>query len=319
MIRGKRIFITGGAGFIGTSLIKRLISNNKIVVYDNLHRNAIKYSGFLNHPNMKFIQGDVLDSNKVNKSIKGCNIVIHMASIAGVGTVISMPVKTMEVALLGTFNVLKAAKEKGNIERFIDFSTSEVFGIFAFNVNENDLASIGPAGEPRWTYAASKLAAEHLAISYFRENAFPSLVIRPFNVFGPGQVGIGAIQVFIKSALKNKPIYINNNGSQIRSWCYIDDIVDAITLCMEKKEAIGQIFNIGHPNNTLTIYNLANIIKGLCGSRSKILFNKKKIVDVELRVPDIDKARRLLGFKPKVELEQGLIKTIEWYRGDSYD
>lgn len=319
MIKGNRVFITGGAGFIGTSLIKRIIDNNRIVVYDNLHRNAIKYSGLLKHPNMRFIQGDVLDSDKVAKSIKGCNIVIHMASIAGVGTVVSMPVKTMEVALLGTFNVLKAAKEKGNIERFIDFSTSEVFGIFAFNVNENNLTTIGPAGEPRWTYAVSKLAAEHLAINYFKQYNFPALSIRPFNIFGPGQVGIGAIHVFIKNAINNKPIYINNDGSQIRSWCYIDDITDALILCIGKKKAVGQIFNIGNPRNTLTIYNLANMIKSLCDSGSEILFNDKKIVDVEIRIPDIDKAGSLLGFKPRVGLEEGLVKTIEWYRKNNHD
>lgn len=319
MIKGKRVFITGGAGFIGTSLIKRIIDNNKIIVYDNLHRNAIKYSGLLKHPNMRFIQGDVLDSDKVAKSIKGCNIVIHMASIAGVGTVVSMPVKTMEVALLGTYNVLKAAKKEDSVERFIDFSTSEVFGIFAFNVSEDNFTTIGPAGEPRWTYAVSKLAAEHLAMNYFKQYDFPALSIRPFNIFGPGQVGIGAIHVFIKNAINNNPIYINNDGSQIRSWCYIDDITDALILCIEKKKAVGQIFNIGNPRNTLTICNLANIIKSLCDSGSKILFSDKKIVDVEIRIPDINKARSLLGFKPRVGLEEGLVKTIEWYRKNSHD
>lgn len=314
MIKGKRIFITGGAGFIGTSLIKRIITDNRVIVYDNLHRNAISFTGFLDHPNLTFIDGDVLDSDKVEKTIKGCNLVVHLASIAGVDTVLSMPVRTMEIALIGTYNVLKAARKEPKIERFIDFSTSEVFGSFAFNVNETDPAILGTVGEARWTYAVSKLATEHLALSYFREYGFPALSIRPFNIFGPMQVGIGAIHVFITRALKNEPLVIHNEGSQIRSWCYIDDIVDAILLCLQKREAIGQTFNIGAPRNSLTIYNLANIIKRLCKSRSEIKFIKKEMVDVELRIPNIDKAKKMLGYHPKVDLEEGLIRTIKWYK-----
>ena len=314
MIKGKKVFVTGGAGFIGSSLIKRLIEDNKVVAYDNLHRNALKYSGFIDHPNMQLVEGDVMDSSSVNKAIEGCNMVVHLAAIAGVDTVLSMPVRTMEVALIGTYNALKAAVEHGGCERFIDFSTSEVFGSFAYNVNETDPTTLGTVGEARWTYAVSKLATEHLALSYFKEGKLPALAIRPFNIFGPMQVGIGAIHVFIKKALKNEPMLIHNEGGQIRSWCYIDDIVDAIILCLEKEEAIGQSFNIGNPRNTLTIYSLAKIIKRLCNSDSEIKFIKKEMVDVELRIPNTDKARKLLGFEAKVDLEEGLKTTIEWYK-----
>ena len=314
MIKGKKVFVTGGAGFIGSSLIKRLIEDNKVVAYDNLHRNALKYSGFIDHPNMQLVEGDVMDFSSVNKAIEGCNMVVHLAAIAGVDTVLSMPVRTMEVALIGTYNALKAAVEHGGCERFIDFSTSEVFGSFAYNVNETDPTTLGTVGEARWTYAVSKLATEHLALSYFKEGKLPALAIRPFNIFGPMQVGIGAIHVFIKKALKNEPMFIHNEGGQIRSWCYIDDIVDAIILCLEKEEAIGQSFNIGNPRNTLTIYNLAKIIKRLCNSDSEIKFIKKEMVDVELRIPNTDKARKLLGFEAKVDLEEGLKTTIEWYK-----
>ena len=312
--RNKKIFVTGGAGFIGTSLIKRLIDDNRIVVYDNLHRNALKFAGLSNHPNLTLVKGDVLDFKKVKKHIKGCNMVVHLAAIAGVDTVLSMPVKTMEVALIGTYNVLKAAMVLPRLERFIDFSTSEVFGSFAFNVNESNPTTLGTVGEARWTYAVSKLATEHLALNYFRQYKLPALSIRPFNIFGPMQVGVGAIHTFIVNALDNKPLYIHNEGSQIRSWCYIDDIVEAIILCLVKKEAVGQAFNIGNPRNTLTIYNLAKEVKRLSGSDSDIIFVKREMVDVELRIPNTDKAKKLLGFKPKVDLEEGLKRTIEWYR-----
>lgn len=316
MIRGKKVFITGGGGFIGTSLSRRLLESNNVTVFDNLHRNAIKYSDFLKHQNLRFIEGDVLDAAKVRESMEGCDTVVHLASIAGVATVISMPVKTMEVAMIGTYNVLKAAMEQPSLERFIDFSTSEVFGRFADKVKESDPTPIGPAGEPRWTYAAAKLAGEHLAFAYNRQAGLPAVTIRPFNIFGPMQVGIGAIHVFARNALKGEPIRVNNGGTQVRSWCYIDDIVDAIILCMEKKEAVGNAFNIGNPRNTLTVRDLGVMIKRIANSGSEIIDEKKEMPDVETRCPDISKARQLLGFDPKVDLEAGLKMTIEWYRGN---
>ena len=314
MIKGKIFFITGGAGFIGTSLVQRIIQDNKVIVYDNFHRNALKFTALSSHSNLTLIEGDVLNRDLLQKHIKGANVVVHLASIAGVDNVLAKPVKTMEIALLGTHNVLSLAKEESTIECFIDFSTSEVFGSFAFNVTEAEPTLIGSVGEARWTYAVSKLATEHLTLNYFKQYGFPALSIRPFNIFGPLQVGEGAIHTFIMRALKNAPLCIHNEGNQIRSWCYIDDIVDGILLSIEKKEAIGQALNIGNPINTFTIYNLAKIIIRLCKSQSKIIFVKKNIVDVELRIPSVEKAKRILNFVPKVDLEEGLLKTIEWYK-----
>jgi len=239
-----------------------------------------------------------------------------MASIAGVDTVLSMPVKTMEVATIGTYNALKAAVEQKKLERFIDFSTSEVFGSYAFHVKESDATTLGTVGEARWTYAVSKLCTEHLTLNYHKQFGLPALAIRPFNIYGPRQVGIGAVHRFIVNALKNEDIIIHNDGSQIRSWCYIDDIVDGIMLCLDRKEAVGNTFNIGNPRSTVTIYNLALGIKRLSNSKSKIIFKKKEMQDVELRVPDIEKAKKILGYKPQVDLEEGLIRTIDWYRNN---
>lgn len=314
-IKNKKIFITGGAGFIGSSIAERLIDHNEIVIYDTLHRNALAYSKIGKHKNLKLIKGDVLDAAHVKKSVQGANIVIHMASIAGVDTVLSMPIKTMEVAMIGTYNVLKAIEGK-KLDRFIDFSTSEVFGSYAFNVKESDKTTLGTVGEARWTYAVSKLATEHLTLNYYKQYGLPALAIRPFNIYGPRQVGVGAIHRFIVNALKNETITIHNDGSQIRSWCYIDDIVDGILLCLEKKDAVGNTFNIGNPRSTVTIYNLAMEIKRLSSSKSEIVFKKKDMQDVELRVPDIEKAKRLLGFEPSVNLEEGLLRTIYWYRNN---
>jgi UDP-glucuronate decarboxylase len=155
-----------------------------------------------------------------------------------------------------------------------------------------------------------------LTLNYYKQFGLPALAIRPFNIYGPRQVGIGAVHRFIVKAIKGEALIIHNDGSQIRSWCYIDDIVDGIMLCLEKNEAIGHTFNIGNPRSTVTVYNLALEIKRLSNSNSKIIFEKRDAKDVELRVPDIQKARKILGYKPKVDLEEGLLRTIDWYRNN---
>jgi nucleoside-diphosphate-sugar epimerase len=247
--------------------------------------------------------------------MQGCQIVVHLAAIAGVDTVLKMPVTTMKVNIIGTYNVLEAALQEPGVERLVDFSTSEVFGTFAYKVQEGDVTSLGAVGEARWTYAVSKLATEHLAHNYHKQYGLPALSIRPFNIYGPGQVGEGAIHRFIVQALRNEDLTIHRDGSQIRAWCYVDDIVDGVLLCLGKPEAVGQVFNIGNPRSVVTVYNLAQQVVRLSGARSRLIFVDWPYVDVELRVPNIDKARQLLGYEPKVDLEEGLLRTIEWYRG----
>jgi nucleoside-diphosphate-sugar epimerase len=313
-MEGKRILLTGGAGFIGSALTRRLVASNEVVVLDNCHRNALGTSDTAHHPNLQFIVGDVMDAAVTREAAAGCNIIVHLAAIAGVDTVLRMPVTTMRVNIIGTYNVLEAALANGHVERFIDFSTSEVFGSYAYNVREGDLTSLGAVGEARWTYAVSKLATEHLAHNYHKQFGLPALSIRPFNIYGPGQVGEGAVHRFITQALRGEDITIHNDGSQIRAWCYIDDIVEGILSALECPDAVGHAFNIGNPRSVQTIFNLASQIARLSESKSRIIFTKWDQVDVELRIPNIDKARQLLAFEPKVDLEQGLLRTIEWYR-----
>jgi nucleoside-diphosphate-sugar epimerase len=314
MVTGKRILLTGGAGFIGTALAGRLVDDNRIVVLDNCHRNSLKHTNLLRHPNLHFHQGDVLDPGAVRDAAEACDIIVHLAAIAGVDTVLRMPVTTMQVNILGTYNVLEAARTYPGLERFVDFSTSEVFGAYAYNVREGDLTSLGAVGEARWTYAVSKLATEHLAHNYYKQFGLPAVSIRPFNIYGPGQVGEGAVHRFITQALSGADITIHNDGSQIRAWCYVDDIVNGILACMECPQAVGHAFNIGNPRSVVTIHNLATEIARLTRSESKIKYVKWNQADVELRIPNIDKARELLGYQPVVDLEEGLTRTIEWYR-----
>ena len=317
MLSDKTFCITGGAGFIGTALIRRLAENNRVRVLDILRRNALGEAGLDQHPNVELIEGDVRDRQIVDEAVDGADFVVHMASIAGVDTVLKNPVPTMEISLEGTMNVLRSARrahEKHPISRVVDFSTSEVFGTYAFRVREADVTSLGAVGEARWTYAVSKLATEHLAHNYYKQFGLPTCAIRPFNIYGPGQVGEGAIHAFVVRALRGQEILIHNEGDQIRSWCYIDDIVEGILLALEEDEAIGETFNIGNPRSTVTIHQLAHLIKRLAGSDSPIEHVDWDFADVELRIPDVKKAERLLGYRPQIDLEEGLLATIAWYR-----
>lgn len=316
-IEGKSIFLTGGAGFIGATLVNRLLDNNKIVVYDNGHRNALRDSPAWTHPNLFFIHGDVLDAEKLSAAIERAkpNFVAHLAAIAGVDTVLRVPTRTMKVNFMGTYNVLEATMAHADkVERFVDFSTSEVFGTHVYHAEEMSSTTLGRVGEARWTYAVGKLAAEHLVHNYGKETGLPTVSIRPFNVFGPRQVGVGAIHTFAIRALQNMPLEVHGDGNQIRAWCYIDDMINGILLTLTKPEAVGHVFNIGNPRGTVTIHTLAEKIKAIAGSSSDIIFVEKDYVDVELRIPSVEKATELLGYRPKVDLNEGLALTIDWYR-----
>ena len=314
MIRNKTIFITGGAGFIANTLIKHYIESNKIIVYDNFHRDTLSKSSLANHCNLKVVKGDVLDYNALSEAMAGSEIVIHAAGIAGIDTVIKDPVRTMQVNMIGTANALEAAKANKINDRFIDFSTSEVFGSMAFKSSESDQTVAGSAGEARWTYAVSKLAGEHLAHAYFKQHKLPLATVRPFNVYGPGQTGEGAIQIFIRKALKNEDIHIDGDGSQIRAWCFVDDFVDCLIRCVENPKAIGESFNIGNARAVITILGLAQLVCRVLKSESKIVFDPPLSADIAIRIPSVEKTKEILDFKAKVDLEEGVLKTAEWIK-----
>ncbi|MGA1979157.1 MAG: NAD-dependent epimerase/dehydratase family protein [Sedimentisphaerales bacterium] len=313
-LKGRRIFITGGAGFIGSTLIGRLIEDNKITVYDDFRRDALSDKPYKNHPNLRIVRGDVLDYPSLKAAIEDSQIVVHCAAIAGIDTVIKKPTETMRVNMIGTANVLEAAKELTELWRLVDFSTSEVFGQSAFRAEEGDITHIGAVGEARWTYAVSKLAGEHLGKAYFEEFHMPTVCVRPFNIYGPGQVGEGALRTFMLRALRNEDIEIHGDGNQIRAWCYIDDLIEGLLLAITHPKAVGESFNVGNARAVVTIYGLAQTIVRVLNSSSWIRFTRKDYADVELRVPSITKARELLGFEAKVDLEEGILKTAEFFR-----
>ena len=314
-LQGKRIFVTGGAGFIATTLARTLVDQNEVVALDNLHRDALTATDLVDHPNFEFHQADVLDADEVTKLSRGATHIVHCAAIAGVDTVLESPVRTMRVNVIGTYNVLEAAvATQDTVERLVDFSTSEIFGTHAYNVREGQVSTIGSVGEARWTYAVSKLAGEHMAHAYHDELRLPIVTLRPFNVFGPGQIGGGAIRAFIEAALAGDNLTVRGDGAQIRAWCYVDDMVEAVRLCLEHPRAVGQSFNVGNPRSAVTIFDLAQRIKRLTGCPGEIVFAPLEYVDVELRIPNVEKARDEIGFEARVELDDGLERTIAWYR-----
>jgi UDP-glucose 4-epimerase len=313
-LRGARIFITGGAGFIGSTLARTLVEDNAITIYDNFARDALSSTSLAEHPNVEVVSGDILDLPRLRAAMQGHTHVVHCAAIAGIDTVIRSPVTTMRVNMIGSANVLEAAAELTGLQRVVCFSTSEVFGQHAFRSTELDSAVMGRVGEARWTYAVSKVAEEHLAISYHAEHGLPATVVRPFNVYGPGQVGEGALRTFIERSVQDLPIEIHGDGTQIRAWCYVDDMVRGVLLALTHPAAVGESFNIGNQRAVTTIYGLVNTVLRITGSASEISFVQKDYADVELRVPSVAKARDLIGFEAQVDLDEGIAATAAHVR-----
>jgi UDP-glucose 4-epimerase len=314
-LTNKQIFITGGAGFIGSTLIGRLIDDNEITIYDDFRRDALTAKPYHSHPNLRVVKGNILDYPALKSAMEGAQYVVHCAAVAGIDTVIKKPTETMRVNMIGTANALESAKSLSDLHRFVDFSTSEVFGQSAFRAEENQTTHIGAVGEARWTYAISKLAGEHLAKAYHDEYWMPIVTLRPFNIYGPGQVGEGAMKVFIEQAIRGEDIHIHGDGNQIRAWCYIDDFIDGLLLALTHPKAVGESFNIGNARAVITILGLAQTTVRVLNSTSKILFTNKDYADVELRVPSVAKAKKFLGFEAKVDLEEGIHRTAEYFRG----
>ena len=313
MIQGETILLTGGAGFIGTRLCERLAPHNTLRVLDTFSRGTWESTRLREFENVELIQGDVRNLDDMTRAGEGATRIVHLASIAGVGTVLNNPALTMDVALTGTKNALEVARANA-CARVVTFSTSEVFGRFAWDVKESDVTPIGAVGEPRWSYACAKIATEHVAHAYHREFGLPTVSLRPFNVYGPGQVGEGAIHNFIRKVLAGDAITVNNDGRQIRSWCYVDDMVEGTLRALELDAAAGQSFNIGNPAATITVLRLAELVARIAGVKANVEFVRKDYPDVETRVPNVDKARELLDFEAKIGLEEGLERTVAWYR-----
>lgn len=311
-MRGHRILVTGGAGFIGSHLVEILARDNHVTVLDDHHRDALSALGDLG-AQVRVVRGDVLDDDAVAAVTIGQDIVIHLAAIAGVRSVERDAGRTMRVNFVGTLNVLRAGVAS-QVRRCIIFSTSEVYGVRAYRVKEDEPASIPAPGDGRWAYAASKLAAEHLAMSFDRSGAMSCVVLRPFNIYGPRQVGEGAIHDMTAAAVAGRPIVVRGDGLQIRSWCFVSDLVDGVLGAIAQDGAGGQVLNLGNPAATVDTRTLAATVARIAGGNARIETVPVGGPDVELRIPSVEKARRIIGFEPRIGLEEGIQRTLDWTR-----
>jgi UDP-glucose 4-epimerase len=310
---GTSFLVTGGAGFIGTHLAERLAGHGPVTLFDNFRRNSLAaVPELLDHPDVRLIEGDVLDSDAVHKAMVDADVVVHLAAIAGVSSYYQEPLRTLQVNMLGTANMLEAAGHS-QIDTFVQFSTSEVFGPNAMFVDEDAPYQIGPVSDRRWSYATSKLAGEQLALRAAEQYGFRATVVRPFNVYGPRQTGEGAISNFCTAVAQQRPLTVYGDGSALRAWCYVDDLVAAVLAILDTPEAAGQAFNIGNPLEVTTTADLARRIVALEPSAT---IERRHVdrAEVRARVPVIDRARSQLGWEPKVDLTEGLSRTLAWFR-----
>ena len=313
-----RYLITGGAGFIGSHLAEKLIARgDQVVVLDNLSTgSASNLSGIIGK--IKFEQENILDKAAVDKLVSESDYVVHLAAALGVLNIVNKPLESLRTNLQGSEVVLEACDK--HRKPVLIASTSEIYGKNdKVPLNEDDDRIIGHPLKSRWSYSEAKAVDESLAYFYYLESKLPIRIVRFFNTVGPRQVGHYGMVVprFVDAALKNEPLSVYGSGDQIRCFCHVEDAVRALLLVMDSDKAVGEVFNVGN-NQHISIMELAKKVIEITGSTSsieKIAYEKaypEGFEDMQLRVPDISKINRVLGWKPEINLDQ-IIKDIATY------
>jgi UDP-glucose 4-epimerase len=310
-----KYLVTGGAGFIGSHLVEKLISRgDQVVVFDNLSTgSASNLSG--TKGKIKFEQGNILDRAVIDKLVSESDYVVHLAAALGVFNIVNKPLESLKTNLQGSEVVLEAC-DKYRKPALIA-STSEIYGKNdKVPLNEEDDRIIGHPLKSRWSYSEAKAVDESLAYFYYLEKKLPIRIVRFFNTVGPRQVGHSGMVVprFVSAALENEPLSVYGSGDQIRCFCHVDDAVRALLLVMDSDKAVGEVFNVGN-NQQITIMELAKRVIELTGSSStieKLAYENaypEGFEDMQRRVPDISKIKQVLGWTPEINLEQ-IIKDI---------
>ncbi len=317
-----KALITGGAGFIGSHLAERLLDlGHEVAVIDDLSTGSIDNIEHLKGARLfSYVVDSVTSEPLLAEMIDRSDVVFHLAAAVGVKLIVEQPVHTIETNVHGTEVVLKHANKKKKLV-FIA-STSEVYGksIDVPFREESDLV-LGPSAKHRWAYACSKLIDEFLALAYWKEKKLPVVIVRLFNTVGPrqtGQYGM-VLPTFVRQALAGDPITVFGDGTQSRSFTYVGDVVDALVALASEPRAIGEVFNIGN-RGEISIRDLAERVKTLAGSNSPIQFvpydeaYEAGFEDMPRRVPDISKIGSLIGYEPKVDLDDIIRRVIEHFR-----
>jgi dTDP-glucose 4,6-dehydratase len=306
----RRVVITGGAGFLGSHLCERALQRGmEVVALDNLLTGSLSnIEHLVGNPAFSFRHQDVTEQLEVEGEV---DAVLHFASPASPIDYALMPIETIKVGTLGTHKALGLAKAKG--ARFLLASTSEVYGDPAVHPQpETYWGNVNPVG-PRSIYDEAKRAAEAFTMAYHNHHGLETRIVRIFNTYGPRMRRNDgrAVPAFVTQALRGEPMTVFGDGSQTRSLCYVDDLIDGVERLLVSDRPLP--VNIGNPNE-ITVLELARTVRGLCGSHSEIVFEPLPVDDPRRRRPDIGVARELLGWEPRVPLEEGLTRTIAWWR-----
>lgn len=312
------VMVAGGAGFIGSHLCKSLLNNYKVICVDNfLTSNKKNIESLFENPSFKLIEHDIINP-LTDIEFGEVDFVFHLASPASPNkksprSYINFPLETLLANSVGTKNLLDLAKQKS--AKFLYVSSSEVYGDPLVSPQKEDyFGNVSPNGV-RSVYDEGKRFGEAMTMVYFRKFNLNVRIIRIFNTYGPymleddGRV----VSNFINQAIKNQPLTIYGKGKQTRSFCYIDDMVSGLMLSMFSENTNGEVFNLGNPDEK-TIEELANFIKKITKSTSEIVFEDLPQDDPQKRNPDISKAKQVLDFEPKVKIEEGLLRTIEYFK-----
>lgn len=318
-----RVLITGGAGFIGSHLAEALLAKgDEVMVLDDLSTGSIENIRHLKGtPKFNYCVESVMNRPLLAELVDESDLVIHLAAAVGVRLIVESPVRTIETNVKGTELVLQAAEKKKK-PVFIA-STSEVYGkSTAFPFQEDADLVLGPTIRGRWSYAASKLLDEFLALAYWREKKLPVIVGRFFNTVGPRQTGRYGMVLpnFVRQAMNGSPITVFGTGKQSRCFCYVGDVVAALIKLVESSEAIGQVFNIGSTEE-ISIEGLASLVKQRLGSNSQICHipydqaYEEGFEDMIRRIPSIEKVFKCIGWRPVTPLSTTVDLVIQHFQG----
>lgn len=319
-----RYLITGGAGFIGSHLADELVSrsdSDSVVILDNLSTGRYENVAHLDgNPRARILIGSILDERLLEECVHDCDAIFHLASAVGVKLVLERPVRSIETIVRGTDEVLALASRYRRPTLLT--STSEVYGKSkSIPFREDGDQVMGASDKQRWAYAAAKALEEFLALAHFRESKLAIIIARLFNTVGPRQTGrYGMVlPTFVKQALHGRPITVYGNGQQTRCFCHVGDVVAALADLMNCREAIGEIVNVG-TQEEISIANLAEQVKATTGSSSAIDFIPydeaylEGFEDMDRRVPCLEKANRLISYKPTRSLEDCIRDTAEYVK-----
>jgi len=308
--RYSQILVTGGAGFIGSHIADRLLNEGlEVTVIDNLHTGRLENVVHNQHrKNFHLIKGNILNFDLIKGIMKNLDAVFHIAALSSVPLSVKNPILTNEVNVKGTLNLLKACLNS-SIKRFISASSASIYGETEnLPINENAIP------RPASPYAVSKLASEKYIQVFCHAYGLETVCLRYFNVYGPRQAHnqySGVIATFTNQILNNQPPTIHGDGNQTRDFVNIKDVVDANMLALKRKNAVGESFNIA-TGKAVTINQLAKELLKICGKDLKPVYIDPRPCDIRYSYADISKARRVLGYEPKITLKKGLTEFVEW-------